>query len=375
MSGSLIHASRRFATFISTPSRRRKHATGLFVFGVSSGVVLLSAWQLQRGLNAATFMAEPLSGYRTLARSSDMRHRMEKLCMEVQHDFCQKLSDLDGSKFRVDRWERAEGGGGISCVLQDGAVFEKAGVNISVVHGNLPSAAAKQMRSRGKDIPEKEQLPFFAVGVSSVVHPVNPFVPTVHFNFRYFEVDVGSGDKQWWFGGGTDLTPSYLNRDDAVHFHKTLKDACDLHGEEHYPKFKKWCDDYFTIKHRGESRGLGGIFFDDLDKPDQDKVFQFVVSCAKTVIPAYVPIVEKHYRKTYTREQKEWQQLRRGRYVEFNLVYDRGTKFGLLTPGARIESILMSLPLTARWEYSQQPNPGSPEEELIDILKKPRDWV
>ena len=368
-------ASRRFATFIKTPSRRRTHTTGLFLFGVSSGVVLLNAWQLRRGLNAASFMAEPLSGYRKLARSSDMRHKMEKLCMEVQHELCQKLSDLDGSKFRVDRWERAEGGGGISCVLQDGGVFEKAGVNISVVHGNLPPAAAKQMRSRGKDIPEKEQLPFFAVGISCVIHPVNPFVPTVHFNFRYFEVETGSGDKQWWFGGGTDLTPSYLNREDAVHFHKTLKDACDLHNKEYYPKFKKWCDDYFIIKHRGESRGLGGIFFDDLDIPNQDKVFQFVTSCAKAVIPAYIPIVEEHSRKTYTKEQKEWQQLRRGRYVEFNLVYDRGTKFGLLTPGARIESILMSLPLTARWEYSQQPARGSPEEELVEVLKNPRDWV
>lgn len=375
MTANCFHASRRIASFIRAPPKDRNHTMGLLVFGVSSGVALLSAWQLQRGLKAATYMAEPLSGYRTLARSSDMRHKMEKLCMEVQHDFCQKLSGLDGSKFTVDRWERAEGGGGVSCVLQDGAVFEKAGVNISVVHGNLPQAAAKQMRSRGKDIPESEQLPFFAVGVSCVVHPVNPFVPTVHFNFRYFEVDTGSGDKQWWFGGGTDLTPSYLNREDAVHFHKTLKDACDTHDKEHYPKFKKWCDDYFTIKHRGESRGLGGIFFDDLDKPNPDKVFQFVKSCAWAVDPAYIPLVEKHHRAAYTKEQKEWQQLRRGRYVEFNLVYDRGTKFGLLTPGARIESILMSLPLTARWEYSHKPTPRSPEEELIDVLKKPRDWV
>ena len=348
---------------------------GAFLIGASSGIAVYCVWQWKEGLHAASYMAEPISGYRTLGKSSDMRHRMEKLCMEVQQELCQKLSSLDGKNFHVDRWERKEGGGGISCVLQDGKVFEKAGVNISVVYGSLPPAAVKQMRSRGKDLPEDRTLPFFAVGVSCVIHPVNPFVPTVHFNYRYFEVDVGSGQKRWWFGGGTDLTPSYLDREDAVHFHKTLKAACDKHNVDYYPEFKKWCDSYFFITHRNESRGIGGIFFDDLDKPSQEAGYQFVRSCADTVIPAYLPIVEKNYKKKYTEEQKRWQQLRRGRYIEFNLVYDRGTKFGLLTPGARIESILMSLPLTARYEYMHSPLPNTPEAELVKILKKPKDWA
>ena len=352
----------------------RLRAVGLAAGGLGAALLCLGPWRTSSHF-AATYMSEPISGYKQIAKSSDMRHKMEKLCMEVQYDLCQKVASLDGKKFNVDRWEREEGGGGISCVLQDGTVFEKAGVNISVVYGNLPPAAVKQMRSRGKDLPEGKELPFFAVGVSCVIHPVSPLVPTIHFNYRYFEVEVGKGRKQWWFGGGTDLTPTYLSQEDAVHFHGTLKKACDLHDKEYYPSFKKWCDKYFFINHRNESRGVGGIFFDDLDKPDQESVYRFVTSCARSVIPAYLPIVEKHYKKQYTQEQKQWQQLRRGRYVEFNLVYDRGTKFGLLTPGARIESILMSLPLSARWEYMQQPTPKSPEAEMVEVLRTPRDWV
>ncbi|PVD28601.1 hypothetical protein C0Q70_11194 [Pomacea canaliculata] len=292
-----------------------------------------------------------------------------------QAEFCKALEEQDGEKkFQVDKWYRKEGGGGITCVLQDGTVFEKAGVNVSVVSGSLPASAAQQMRSRGKKL-EGDDLPFFAAGVSSVIHPKNPHVPTVHFNYRYFEVEDRNGTKHWWFGGGTDLTPYYLDKDDVVHFHKTLKDACDKHGKKYYKEYKKWCDDYFNVAHRGERRGVGGIFFDDLDSPDQETVFQFVKSCADSVIPSYIPIVKKQKYKTYSYDERTWQLLRRGRYVEFNLIYDRGTKFGLYTPGARYESILMSLPLLARWEYMHVPKAGSKEEELLKVLQQPKDWV
>ncbi|XP_042666801.1 oxygen-dependent coproporphyrinogen-III oxidase, mitochondrial [Centrocercus urophasianus] len=325
------------------------------------------------------FMAPPVSGLRELRRRRrELGSRMELLIMETQAEVCRALAALDpGASFAVDTWERKEGGGGISCVLQDGEIFEKAGVNVSVVFGQLSEEAAQQMRSRGKVLKATEdgKLPFCAMGVSSVIHPKNPHVPTMHFNYRYFEIEEADGTKQWWFGGGTDLTPTYLNEEDAVHFHKTLKEVCDKHDLKLYPKYKKWCDDYFYIKHRDERRGIGGIFFDDMDSPSKEEVFQFVQSCAKAVVPSYVPIVKKHCHDSYTPEEKLWQQLRRGRYVEFNLVYDRGTKFGLLTPGSRIESILMSLPLTARWEYMNTPPESSKEAEILEVLRNPKDWV
>uniref|UniRef100_A0A8C6XNQ1 Oxygen-dependent coproporphyrinogen-III oxidase, mitochondrial n=1 Tax=Naja naja TaxID=35670 RepID=A0A8C6XNQ1_NAJNA len=324
------------------------------------------------------FMAPPVSGLRELRdRRGDMRSRMELLIMETQSQVCNALAQVDrGAAFTVDRWERKEGGGGISCVLQDGEIFEKAGVNVSVVFGHLSEEAAQQMRSRGKTLKTKSgKLPFCAMGVSSVIHPKNPYIPTIHFNYRYFEIEDADGTKQWWFGGGTDLTPTYLNEEDAIHFHKTLKDACDQHNPELYPKFKKWCDEYFYIKHRGERRGIGGIFFDDLDSPSKEEVFQFVQSCAKAIVPCYIPIVKKHSQDKFSPKEKLWQQIRRGRYVEFNLVYDRGTKFGLATPGSRIESILMSLPLTARWEYMHLPPENSKEAEILEVLRHPKDWA
>ena len=269
------------------------------------------------------WMAEPVSGFSELeGEVTEMRLRMEKLCLSLQHQLCRELEKLEADrgsspkKFKVDRWTRKEGGGGISCVLQDGKTFEKAGVNISVVHGKLPPPAVKQMRSRGRNLPEGKELPFYAVGVSCVIHPVNPMVPTVHFNYRYFEVDVGDiGEekKVWWFGGGTDLTPYYLSKDDAVHFHTSLKAACDKTNPSLYPKYKKWCDDYFNVSHRGERRGIGGIFFDDFDTMPQEDCFKFVSDCADSVIPSYIPLVEKHYKEPYSKEQVEWQQLRRGR--------------------------------------------------------------
>ncbi|XP_013189509.1 oxygen-dependent coproporphyrinogen-III oxidase isoform X2 [Amyelois transitella] len=323
-----------------------------------------------------SYMAPPITPLDQLEKTQDdMKTQMELMIMRIQSEFCRALEKEEDkeAKFKVDRWTRKEGGGGITCVLQDGRVFEKAGVNISVVHGKLPPAAVQQMRSRGKNL-QNAELPFFAAGVSAVIHPRNPMVPTIHFNYRYFEVQDKDG-VQWWFGGGTDLTPYYLNEEDAKHFHLTLKHACDAHDKTYYARFKKWCDDYFSIPHRGERRGIGGIFFDDIDTPSQEEAFEFVTSCAEAVIPSYLPIVQKHKDDSYGYYERQWQLLRRGRYVEFNLIYDRGTKFGLHTPEARYESILMSLPLNAKWEYMHEPKPNSPEAELMKVLKEPRDWV
>lgn len=313
--------------------------------------------------------------------SSPMRLRMEALIKEHQQKIVSALEKLDGTPFRVDKWERPNGGGGISCVLQDGNVFEKAGVNISVVYGTLPRPAIQRMRVNHKALdPDVESLDFFAAGLSLVLHPKNPMAPTVHLNYRYFEtIDSNKGGETtaWWYGGGCDLTPSYLFDEDAIHFHKTIKDACDKHDRGYYPRFKEWCDKYFSNKHRGETRGVGGIFFDDLDESekDQEQLFAFVNSGLEAFLPSYLPIIEKRKDMPYTEREKLWQQLRRGRYVEFNLVHDRGTAFGLNTPGSRVESILMSLPLTARWQYMHEPEPGSREQRLIDVLKAPREWV
>ena len=279
-----------------------------------------------------------------------------------------------GAKFHEDAWVRESGGGGISKVLKNGKVFEKAGVNLSVVYGTMPQEALKAATERGVDrtkgMKPGERIPFFACGLSSVMHPRNPFAPTMHFNYRYFETDGGI----WWFGGGTDITPSYLDVDDMKHFHGTYKTACDKHDTEFYLKFKKWADEYFNIAHRGETRGLGGIFFDDLNDRDPEKLLAFAAEGLNAVVPAYTPIVAKHANDAFTAEQKDWQLMRRGRYVEFNLVYDRGTIFGLKT-GGRIESILMSLPETARWEYDHHPVPGSREDEIMQLFRTPRDWV
>ncbi|CAK9796055.1 Oxygen-dependent coproporphyrinogen-III oxidase [Anthophora plagiata] len=339
----------------------------------TSGVAVLAA---ENELDIKKFMAQPITDIEELKKKNDMRKKMELLVMKTQADFCKALESLEDSnyRFKVDRWTRKEGGGGITCILQDGVVFEKAGVNVSVVTGTLPPGAVQQMRSRGKQMQEGP-VPFFAAGVSAVIHPRNPMVPTIHFNYRYFEVENEDGSIQWWFGGGTDLTPYYLNEDDIKHFHNTLKVACDQHNPSYYPKYKKWCDDYFFIAHRGERRGVGGIFFDDIDSPNQEEAFQFVNSCAKAIIPSYIPLVKKHKNDAYGYAERQWQLLRRGRYVEFNLIYDRGTKFGLYTPGARYESILMSLPLSAKWEYMYSPEPDSKEAKLVDVLKNPKDWL
>ncbi|EJP69268.1 coproporphyrinogen III oxidase [Beauveria bassiana ARSEF 2860] len=312
--------------------------------------------------------------------NSPMRLRMEKFVKEQQQEIIKAIEEVDGKKFFQDKWDREHGnGGGITAVLQDGNVFEKAGVAVSIIYGSLPKAAIERMRADHKNLAtDVDSLDFFVAGLSLVFHPKNPMAPTVHLNYRYFETANPDGTSQaWWFGGGSDLTPSYLFDEDAIHFHKSLKDACDSHSKDYYPRFKKWCDEYFYNKHRKESRGVGGIFFDDLDESerDQENTFAFVQDCLKSFLPSYLPILEKRKDMPFNEKEKEWQQIRRGRYVEFNLVHDRGTAFGLHTPGPRVESILMSLPRTASWSYMHIPEPNSREQRLVDVLQKAKEWV
>lgn len=290
-----------------------------------------------------------------------MRERTEDFFSALQDRICRAIEETDGAaRFREDLWQREGGGGGRTRVMEEGAVFEKAGVNFSSVHGELPEAfAARIERGSGRA--------FFATGVSLVLHPRSPHVPTVHANFRYLE----RGDTGW-FGGGADLTPYYPVRSDVIHFHRTLKEACDRHDAGYYPRFKEWCDQYFFIKHRGEMRGVGGIFFDYLEG-DLEALFTFVKDVGEAFLPAYLPIVEARKGQSYSEREREFQLIRRGRYAEFNLVYDRGTIFGLETRG-RTESILMSLPPLARWIYDYHPQPGSAEEEATSYFQ-PQDWL
>ncbi|GAB2275361.1 Chloroperoxidase 1 [Dionaea muscipula] len=311
---------------------------------------------------------------------TSVRARFERMIREAQNSVCAAIEEADGGgRFKEDVWSRPGGGGGISRVLQNGNVWEKAGVNVSVVYGVMPPEAYRAAKAADAAGDQKHgPVPFFAAGISSVLHPHNPFAPTLHFNYRYFETDAPKdapgAPRQWWFGGGTDFTPAYIFEEDVKHFHQVQKNTCDKFDPSFYPRFKKWCDDYFYIKHRGERRGLGGIFFDDLNDYDQEMLLSFATECANSVIPAYIPIIEKRKDTSYTEAHKAWQQLRRGRYVEFNLVYDRGTTFGLKT-GGRIESILVSLPLTARWEYDHTPEVGSEEWKLLDACINPKEWI
>tara|TARA_B000000609_G_scaffold158357_1_gene156078 strand:- start:3605 stop:4516 length:912 start_codon:yes stop_codon:yes gene_type:complete len=301
-----------------------------------------------------------------------MRQKMSDMVHRIQDEICDALKVIDGVDFRQDEWTREEGGGGRSRVFSGGRVFEKAGVNVSVVYGTLSPQAAKSMGG-GHEL-KGTDLDFFATGISLVLHPKNPMAPTVHANYRYFERGEGQKPGSWWFGGGADLTPSYLFEEDAIHFHQVHKNVCQRHEVADYDKFKKWCDDYFFIKHREERRGLGGIFFDDINGASREECFDFVTDCAESFLESYLPILNRRKDLEYSEKQKQWQQIRRGRYVEFNLVYDRGTTFGLTTNG-RIESILMSLPLTSRWEYCHEVEAGSEEERLVKLLRKPADWL
>lgn len=286
----------------------------------------------------------------------------------LQDNICNALSKLDGNKFTEDRWTREEGGGGRSRVLRNGSVFEQAGVNFSRVSGDkLPKAATTQR-------PELSGCSFEAAGVSLVLHPNNPYAPTSHCNVRFFLAQPKDKDPIWWFGGGFDLTPYYGFEEDAIHWHQTAKNACDLFGNETYAKYKKWCDDYFYLPHRKEPRGIGGLFFDDLNEPGFDSSFSFLKSVGDHFIPAYLPIVEKRKDLAFSDRERQFQLYRRGRYVEFNLVYDRGTLFGLQS-GGRTESILMSLPPQVRWEYNWRPENGSPEADLYDNFLHAKDWL
>ncbi|GAB4824045.1 hypothetical protein N2152v2_011091 [Parachlorella kessleri] len=304
-----------------------------------------------------------------------MRSRFEKMIRAAQDSIVAAVEEVDGKKFQQTAWVREGGGGGITRVLQNGNVWEKAGVAVSVVYGTMPASAYRAAVGRAVPIEEDDKVPFFATGISSVMHPWNPHCPTMHFNYRYFETAEFKGiPPQWWFGGGSDITPSFVDVEDLKHFHGTYKAVCDRHDPEFYPKFKKNADEYFKILHRGETRGLGGIFYDDLRDREPEQLLAFASDCANNITEAYLPIVRRHKDDPYTEQEKRWQQMRRGRYVEFNLVYDRGTTFGLKT-GGRIESILMSLPLTAGWEYDYQPEAGSKEAEFLDAARNPREWV
>lgn len=294
--------------------------------------------------------------------------------MSLQGDICSRLEVADGKgKFISDEWQRPGGGGGVSRVLTGGNIIEKGGVNFSAVWGKAPESTLKMLNIR----PGNESRDFFATGVSIVLHPYNPHVPIIHMNVRYFEIISGNTSEHWWFGGGIDLTPHYVDRDDAKFFHGELKAVCDRHHPTYYPDFKKWADDYFFIRHRNETRGVGGIFFDYLKgEGGFTKVarFEFVRDVGSAFAPTYIHLMKKNHGHVFGEKEKQWQYLRRGRYVEFNLVWDRGTKFGLETDG-RTESILMSLPPQANWAYNHIPAEGSEEAKTLSMLRKGVDWV
>jgi coproporphyrinogen III oxidase len=307
-----------------------------------------------------------------------MKNKFYQYIQNLQDQICKGLEDVDGTtKFREDLWDRPEGGGGRTRVIENGAVFEKGGVNISAVHGKLPDSMQKLFNVGEAD--------FFACGLSLVLHPKSPMVPTVHANWRYFEMydtstELSTGSRkviQQWFGGGQDLTPYYLFEEDAKHFHQTCKTACDKHNPDFFPKYKKQCDAYFWNAHRNEARGIGGLFFDyckATDEMSMENWFNFVTEVGNSFLEAYVPIVEKRKNILYSEANRTWQEIRRGRYVEFNLVHDKGTLFGLKTNG-RIESILMSLPPHVQWVYDHHPEKGSEEEKLVTTLENPKEWV
>lgn len=300
-----------------------------------------------------------------------MKEQFVTYIRNLQNVITSRLEKIDGkATFKEDIWKRPEGGGGRTRVIENGAIFEKGGVNISEVHGKLPDSMQQYFGVKDAD--------FFACGLSLVLHPNNPMVPTVHANWRYFEMYNQEGEiMDQWFGGGQDLTPFYLFEDDAKHFHQTCKTACDKHSGSFYPKYKARCDEYFYNTHRNECRGIGGLFFDYCKVTEETSLqdwYNFVTEVGNSFLDAYVPIVEKRKGLPYSENQKNWQEIRRGRYVEFNLVHDKGTLFGLRTNG-RIESILMSLPPKVQWIYNHLPEEGSDEEKLINVLQNPKDWV
>jgi coproporphyrinogen III oxidase len=295
---------------------------------------------------------------------------VKNFLLELQSSICDELEALDPSaKSQSDSWDREKGGSGLSRVISNGEIFEKGGVNFSHVFGDAMPASATATR------PELAGRAWQAMGVSLVIHPSNPFVPTSHANFRMFVAQKEGEEPTWWFGGGYDLTPYYGFEEDCIYWHQKAKDACKDFGDQYHPQFKKQCDEYFQIKHRNEPRGIGGLFFDDFNELGFDQSFEFVKSIANSFLGAYLPIVNRRKGTAYTDHHKQFQEYRRGRYAEFNLVYDRGTIFGLQSGVGRIESILMSLPPVVRWIYDWQSEKGSDEEKLTAEFLKPREWV
>lgn len=297
--------------------------------------------------------------------------KVKEFLLELQELIVERLEQVDGKPFLKDEWQRPEGGGGLTRLIEEGNVIERGGVNFSHVMGEKlpPSATAHR--------PELAGRPWEAMGVSLVLHPRNPFVPTVHMNVRFFctyAAEARAGEPVWWFGGGMDLTPYYGFEEDAVHFHSMCKRALDPFGPDYHPRFKKWCDEYFFLKHRNEPRGVGGIFYDDFSGGGFEHAFNLTESVGDHFLPAYVPILERRADTPYGERERDFQAYRRGRYVEFNLVWDRGTLFGLQS-GGRTESILMSLPPIVKWRYDWHPEPGTPEARLYTDFLKPRDWL
>jgi coproporphyrinogen III oxidase len=303
--------------------------------------------------------------------NTDFQQTVVESFQHIQHHICNALELADGSgkHFSQDHWQRPEGGGGLTRVFTEGKVIEKGGVNFSKVYGEVTPLMAQKL--------QMQEGHFLATGVSIVLHPYNPFVPIIHMNIRYFESSGHDGSSTYWFGGGIDLTPHYIDPEDANFFHRSLKKVCDEHHPTFYPKYKKWADDYFFIKHRNETRGIGGIFFDRMQAFEgftKEQLLKFVLGVGESFAPIYTHLMHKNKEKAYNEQHKQWQYLRRGRYVEFNLVYDAGTKFGLETNG-RIESILMSLPPQAQWTYNFKPEPLSPEEATLQMLRKGIEWI
>jgi coproporphyrinogen III oxidase len=288
--------------------------------------------------------------------------------VDLQNRIVAELERVDGHRFRRDRWQRSEGGGGETRIIEDGGVFERGGVNFSSVQGERLPASASAVR------PELAGRAFQAMGVSLVLHPRNPFVPTVHMNVRFLVATKPGSDPAWWFGGGMDLTPYYGFEDDARHFHSACRRALESFGPDLYPRLKRWCDEYFYLRHRGEPRGIGGIFFDDLNDGGFERCFELTRSVGDHLLPAYLPILERRRNLPYGERERDFQAYRRGRYVEFNLVYDRGTLFGLQS-GGRAESILMSLPPAVKWRYDWKPDPSSEEARLYSDFLRARDWL
>ncbi|XP_062400028.1 oxygen-dependent coproporphyrinogen-III oxidase, mitochondrial-like [Sardina pilchardus] len=311
------------------------------------------------------------------SRTQTQADRILRLYAKVREELLQELQKIEGADFKLDTWKRAEGGGGVMSVITEGEVLSKAFVDISIVTGKVPKAAVKHLHQAAKITTDEtftEDYTFLGLSIVCIVHAKNPHVPAGHLNLRVAVMKLNDGAEVGWCGGVMDIHPSYLVPEDVTHFHKTLKDMCDKHDASYYPRFKKWSDEYFFIPHRGERRGLGGIFFDNLMSQEEGN-FSFLESCADAFLPAYLPILKAHMCDTYSDQEMAWKQLRNSRYTEFNLMYGEGMKFGLKLSGFQTETLFATVPLTAMWGYKSDPEPGSREDELVQVLRCPREWA